>query len=455
MRQLVRNNDLGKALNASSDISLEWLMENLCMQYLAVSFLRWVVTSCVMWGFPTCQSTPLCAARFPRVALLAAVDHPVHRAPLDRRAQVARQVLRVQAAPRDRAAAADHPDPAILLDPTEALAPPDKAAAQGPADTPDLVARLVAVDHPAQAARQAAPGRVAALARQVQVGPLVARVPRALLAHRAHPARLDPAVDHQVVPAALVPRARVVRPVHREVRADRDHQVAPAPQVVQAPVAQVVLAVHPVREHRAAAQVAVDLKAVPKADQVANRDPDRVRSPARGLDRSPVRKVVASLQALAPDHPAQVVAVLAQAAAVQADRFLVANHPVVAAMAAVLVRVVRAPDRGADPVRARLVSGPAELALAVLEARVNRTARAALAVARQAALVPLRRAVAVARATTSGMGSAGCRSRSPIRALLPWDRSKSSACAQGMSQRAPDLMWGRPFTQDASKVCNE
>ena len=309
-------------------------MENLCMQYLAVSFLRWVVTSCVMWGFPTCQSMPSCAARFPRVDLRAAVDHPVHRAPLDRRAQEARQVLRVQAAPRDRAAAADHPEMLILLDPTEALVPPDKAAAQGPADTPDPVARPVAVDHLAQAARQEVPGRVVALARRVQVGPLVARVPRDLPAHRAHPARLDPAVDHRVVPAALAPRARVVRPVPLEVRADRDHQVALAPRVARDPVAQVALAVHPVRDHRAADRVAVVLKAVPKADQVANRDPDR------SLDR----KVAASLQAQVPDHRDQVVAVLAQAAAVPVDLFPEANYRVVAATGAARVRVV--PDRG-------------------------------------------------------------------------------------------------------------
>ncbi len=377
------------------------------------------------------------------MALRAAVDHPVHRAPLDRRAQVARQVLRVQAAPRDRAAAADHLDPAILLDPTEALVPPDKAAAQGPADIPDPVAHQVAAAHPAQAARRAAPGRVVALARRVQVGPLVVRVPRALLAHRALRVRRDPAVDHREVPAALVPRVRVVRPVHLEVRADRDHLAALAHQAVQVPVAQVDPVVHPVLDHRAAAQVAVDLKAAPKADQVANRDPDR------SLDR----KVAANLQAPGPDHRDQVVADLAQAAAVPV--VLVASHPVVAATAAVPVRVVRAPDLGVVPVRALLASGPAASVPVVLVARVNRTARAALAVARQAALVPVRRAVAVAHVTTSGMESAGCRSRSLIRALPPWDRSKSSAFAQGMSQLAQARMWGRPFTQDASKVCNE
>ena len=419
-------------------------MENLCMQYLTVSFLRWVVTSCVMSGIPTCQSTPLCAAKFPRVDLRVAVDHPVHRAPLDRRAQVARQVLRVQAAPRDRAAAADPLETSILLDPTEALVPPAKAAAQGPADIPDPVAHQVAAAHPVQAVHQEVPGRVAVPARRVRVGPLVARVPRDLPAHRAHPGRLDPAVDHRVVPAALVPRVRVVRPVHLEVRADRDHQVALAPQVTRAPVAQVDPVVHPVLDHRAAARVAVDLKVVPKVDQVANRDPDRVRNPAPNPDR----KVAASLRALVPDHRDQVVAVLAQAAAVPVDLFPEANHRVVAATGAARVRV--APDREAVPFRDHLASVPAELV-----ARGNRTVRAALAVARQAALVPVRRAVVVARATTSGMESAGCRSRFPIRALLPKDRYRPSVFVRAMSQQSPARLWGRPFTQDANKVCNE
>jgi hypothetical protein len=423
------------------------------MQYLAVSFLRWVVTSCVMWGIPTCQSTPLFAAKFPQVDLRAAAVHRAHPAPLDRRAQVARQVLRVQAAPRDRAAAADPLETSILLDPTEALVPPAKAAAQGPADTPDPVARLVAVDHPAQAARRAAPGRVVALARRVRVGPLVARVPRALLAHRALRVRRDPAVDHREVPAALAPRARVVRPAHLEVRADRDHQAALAPQVTRAPVAQVDPVVHPVLDHRAAARVAVDLKVVPKVDQVANRDPDRVRNPAPNPDRSLDRKVAASLQAQVPDHRDQAVAALAQAAAVPVVLFPEANHRVVAATGAARVRVV--PDRGVVPVRDHLASVPAELAPVVSAARVNRTVRAVLAVARRAALVPVRRAVVVARATTSGMESAGCRSRFPIRALLPTDRYRPSVFVRAMSQRAQARLWGRPFTQDANKVCNE
>ena len=428
-------------------------MENLCMQYLAVSFLRWVVTSCVMSGIPTCQSTPLCAAKFPRVDLRAAAVHRAHPVPLDRRAQVARQVLRVQAAPRDRAAAADHLDPAILLDPTEALVPPDKAAAQGPADIPDPVAHQVAAAHPARVALREVPGRVVALARRVQVGPLVARVPRALLAHREHPGRRDPAVDHRVVPAVLVPQARVVRPVHLEVRADRDHLAALAHQAAQVPVAQVDPAVHPVRDHQEAAQVAVDRKAAPKADQVANRDPDRVRNPAPNPDRSLDRKVAASLLALVPDHRDQVVVVLAQAAAVPVVLFPEANHRVVAATGAARVRVV--PDRGVVPVRDHLASVPAELAPVVSAARVNRTVRAALAVARQAAVVPVRRAVVVVRATTSGMESAGCRSRFPIRALLSKDRYRPSVFVRAMSQQSPARLWGRPFTQDANKVCNE
>jgi len=228
------------------------------MQYLAVSFLRWVVTSCVMWGFPTCQSTPLCAAKFPRVDLRAVAVHRAHPAPLDRRAQIARQVLRVQVAPRDRAEAADPLETSILLDPTETQVPPAKAAAQGPADTPDPVgplgvaARREAVDPPAQAARREVPGRVAALARRVRVGPLVAR---ALLAHRALQGRLVPAVDHRLVPVVLALRARVVRPVPREVRAVLAHQVALAPPVARDPVAQVDPAVHPVRDHLASGPV--------------------------------------------------------------------------------------------------------------------------------------------------------------------------------------------------------
>jgi hypothetical protein len=113
------------------------------------------------------------------------------------------------------------------------------------------------------------------------------------------------------------------------------------------------------------------------------------------------------------------------------------------------------PDRGVVPVRDHLASVPAELAPVVSAARVNRTVRAVLAVARQAALVPVRRAVAVARVTTSGMESAGCRSRFPIRALLPKDRYRPSVFVRVISQRAPAPMLGRPFTQDASKVCNE
>lgn len=121
------------------------------------------------------------------------------------------------------------------------------------------------------------------------------------------------------------------------------------------------------------------------------------------------------------------------------DRFTEGKHPAVAATVAVPVRE--------DPVPVSDQS--------VLVARVNRTARAALAMARPAALVPVRRAVAVARATTSGMELAGCQSRSPIRALRPMDRLKRSAYVRAINQQAPDLMCDRPFTQDASKLCNK
>jgi hypothetical protein len=144
-----------------------------------------------------------------------------------------------------------------------------------------------------------------------------------------------------------------------------------------------------------------------------------------------------------------VVADLDQAALVPAVQAPAANHLVeVPAAARDPVAQARAPVPGVDPV-------PAELAPVVSAARVNRTVRAALAVARQAAVVPVRRAVVVARATTSGMESAGCRSRFPIRALLPKDRLKLSVFVRAINQRAPARMWARPFTQDASKVCNE
>jgi hypothetical protein len=287
---------------------------------------------------------------------------------------------------------------------------------------------------------------VAVPARRVRVGPLVARVPPVLLAHRAHPGRLDPAVDHREVPAALVPRARVVRPVPRAVPADRDHQSALAPRVARYPVAQVDPAVHPVLDHRAATRVAVDLKVVPKVDQVANRDPDRVRSPAPNPDRSPVRKVAASLLAQVPDHRDQVVAVLAQAAVVPAVRAPAANHPVEAPAAARdPVDQARAPVPGVDPV-------PAELAPVVSAARGNRTGRAVLAVVFQEAADRVPRVVVAVPAITSGTGSVGCPSRFPIRVLSRTDRSRQSAYAQETSQpvRVPTSV--KSFTRDANKV---
>jgi hypothetical protein len=150
-----------------------------------------------------------------------------------------------------------------------------------------------------------------------------------------------------------------------------------------------------------------------------------------------------------------VVADLDQAALVQAVQDLAVNHPVEASAAARdPVDQARAPVSGVDPVP-EVDPVPAELAPVVSAARGNRTVRAALAVARQAAVVPVRRAVVVVRATTSGMESAGCRSRFPIRALLPKDRLKLSVFVRAINQRAPARMWARPFTQDASKVCNE
>ena len=144
------------------------------MQYLVVNFLKWGDISCTMWGLTCCPFTQSSVVRYPRADHPAVAVRRAHRVPLDRRAQVARQVLRVQAAPRDRAVAVDHLDPALLLDPTEAPVSPAQAAAQGPADIPGLAAALAAADHPAQAAHQVALDRAVVQVHQDQAGHRVA-----------------------------------------------------------------------------------------------------------------------------------------------------------------------------------------------------------------------------------------------------------------------------------------
>jgi len=421
-------------------------MENLCMRYLAVSFLRWVVTSCVMWATTACPSTPLFAASNLRVAHRGVVDRLVHRAPLDRRALAARLARRVQVAPRDRAAAAGHLDPATLLDPTEALVPPGKAAAQGPADTPGRAVALAAVDRRARVVRLVAPDLVALLAHREAAVPRVARVLQARRVARAHRARRVLVVVRPAVPAALglpdqaAHRARLVSPaadLRGAVRLEADLQVV-AHRVAQDPAGQVV-----------AAQAAVDRPAVVhradrKADLAAN--PVRVRNqvPSRAL--GPDRKVAASHQVPIPVHQDKVVADLDQAALVPAVQALAASHPVEAPAAARdPVDQVRAPVRGVDP-------DPAELAPVVSVARGNRMDRAVQVVAFQEAADRAPRVVAAVRATTNGTGSAGFQCQFQIRASSRTDRSRQSAFAQETSQpvRVPTSV--KSFTRDANKV---
>jgi len=421
-------------------------MENHCMRYLAVSFLRWVVTSCVMWVTTACPSTPSFAASNPRVAHRGVVDRPVHRAPLDRRALAARLARRVQVAPRDRAAAAGHLDPATLLDPTEALVPPGKAAAQGPADTPDRAVALAAVDRRDRVVRLVAPVRVALLARREAAVPRVARVLQARRVLRAHRALQVPVVDRPVVPAALVPqdqaahRARLVPPAvdHRgAVHLEADLQVV-AHRVARDPAGRVVAA------RAAVDRPAADRKAAHRVDLAVN--PVRVRSqvPSRAL--SPDRKVVASHQVPLPVHQDKVVVDLDQAALDPAVQVLAASHPVEAPAATRdPVDQVRAPAREVD-------LDPAELAPVVSVARGNRMDRAVQVVVFQEAADRVPRVVVAVPAITSGTGSVGCPSRFPIRVLSRTDRSRQSAYAQETSQpvRVPTSV--KSFTRDANKV---
>ena len=420
-------------------------MENLCMRYLAVSFLRWVVTSCVMWATTACPSTPSFAASNPRVAHRGVVDRPVHRAPLDRRALAARLARRVQVAPRDRAAAAGHLDPATLLDPTEALVPPGKAAAQGPADTPDRAVALAAVDRRDRVDRLVAPDRVALLAHREAAVPQVARVPQARRVARARQGRLDPVVDRPVVPAALVPqdqaapRARLVPPAadHREAgRLEADLQVV-AHRVARDLADQAVA-------DQAAADLRVDRKAAHRVDLAAN--PVRVRNqvPSRAL--GPDRKVAANHRVPVPDHQDKVVADLDQAALVPAVQVLAASHPVeVPAADQDPVDLVRVPVPEVD-------LDPAALAPVVSVARDNRMERAVVVVVFQEAADRAPRADAAVPATTNGMGLAGFQYRFPIRVLSRTDRSRQSAFAQETSQlvRVPTSV--KSFTRDANKV---
>jgi hypothetical protein len=376
------------------------------MRYLAVSFLRWGVTSCVMWGMTVCPSMPSFAASN-RVALQLAMDHPVHpafpdplvhrarrdhrirRVPQDRRVLAALLVTRGQVATRDRAAAACSQDQATFLDPKEALVPPGKAAAQGPADTPGRAVAPAAVDRLEQAAVQVAPVRAA------------------VLAHR---------------PA--LPREARVRQAHRNYQEPRAH-LAAFPRVVQDPADQAVVV-----------QAAVVRKADRRVDPATN--------PV--LDHSPDHKVPASHQAPFPDHRAQVAKDQHRAPAVRPDLVQATNLPVAAtAVAQVPTDTDLAPTR---QVLVRAASNPV-----VLVVQVNRKLRAVAAVVVHPEVAAQdRQAVAVAHATTSGTESVGCPFRFPIRALLPWGRSKLSAHVQEKSRPVLVPTSAKPFTQDANKV---
>ena len=427
-------------------------MENPCMQYLVVSFLRWVATSCVMWGSLTYLSTPSFAATYRRVDLPVAVAHQVHPVPLDRRARVARQVHRVQAAPRDRTAAVVPPVPApeAEVDQMEAPAPQGKAAVKGLADTQDPVAPRVAVDHPVRAGHQVARVPVVARVRREVVARLAARDhqvhrglrdrPERAVAHQADPVVqvLPVRVAHQAAAhLGAVPRVVVRRGV---VRRGVVHLEARGQKVALAIAGLVDQVAHPVPNLPAAAD--------PKADPGANLALvlTQAPNPVRSLDH----RVAASHRARAQDHRDQVVAARGQAEQVPADLALVANRPV-AAMEVDPVQV-----RAVVPVQVHQAMVPAVLVPAVSVARGNRTARVEIVVdPRGAVAARVQRVVAVARAITNGTVSVGLPLACPIRALLRWDPFKRSAFALGTSQQVPDHLLAKPFTQGAKKVWHE
>lgn len=424
------------------------------MQYLVVSFLRWVATSCVMWGSLTYLSTPSFAATYRRVDLPVAVAHLAHPVLLDRRARVARQVHRVQAAPRDRTAAVVPPVPApeAEVDQMEAPAPQGKAAVQGLADTQDPVAPRVAVDHPVRAAHQVARVPAVARVRREVVARLAARDPQV---HRVLRDRPELAVVHQAVPVVQVRPVRVAHlaaarlaVVHRAVvrvvvrvvvPQAAVHQEARGPKAALATAGRVDLADHQDQNHPAAADPKVDPGA--NLDLVLNQD----RSPVHSLDH----RVAASHRAQDQDqdHRDQVEVALGRAEQVPAVLVPVVNHPVAA------MEVDRAQVPVVVPGRVHQAMVRAASAQAVLVARGNLTDRVGtVVVLREAVAARVQQVVAVARAITNGMDSVGLPSAYPIRALLRWDLSKRSAFALETNQRALALTWAKRSTQDAKRV---
>ena len=414
-------------------------MENLCMQYLVVSFLKWVATSCGMWGSLTYLSTPSFAAKFPRVDLRVAVVHQVHR---------------VQVAHRDRSAAVD---PLVLipeadLDPKEALAPQDKAVAQGAADTLDPVDPPAAAAPPARAAHRVALVPVAALVRPGVAAPRAAQGPQDHLAHRELRDPLARAAVHRVDPVVLV---RQVRVVHLAAARRGVDPLAVAHRAPNLPGAVV----------RAAAVRKVDQEVSPDRDLNPARSRDRNQAP--NPDRSQVRKAAANHQA--PDHQDPVVAALdpavpAPAASHQAEATAAdpvrADRDLAPDQAALLVQVqaasapvVSAPVASAQAVSAQAVSAQAVSVPVALAVQGNRMARVAIAVARRAAAAALvQPVVAAARVTTSGTGLAGWPLMCRTHASFGSARFRRYAFARGMSRPALARMSDKPFTQDASKV---
>lgn len=419
------------------------------MQYLVVSFLRWVATSCVMWGSLTSLSTPSFAATYRRVDLPVAVAHQVHPVTLDRRARLARQVHRVQAAPRDRTAAVVPPVPApeAEVDQMEAPAPQDKAAVQGLADTQDPVAPRVAVDHLVQAAHQVALVPAVARVRREVVAHLAARDPQV---HRGPRDRLERAVVHQVDPVVWV---RPVRVAHQVVA----HQVVVHPAAVQRAVVRVV--VHQAAVHLEARGPKAALATAVRADRVVHQDQNHPAAadpkvdPGANLDlvhnqdHSQDHRVAASHRAQVQDHRDRVEVALGRAVQVPADLALVANHPVAA------MEVDRAQVPVVVPGRVHQAMVRAASAQAELVARGNHTDRVVtVVVPREAVATRVQEVVAVALAITSGMDSVGLPSACRIRALLRWDPFRQSAFALETNQRALALTWAKRSTQDAKRV---
>ena len=381
------------------------------MRYLAVSFLRWVVTSCVMWGFPTYLSTPSFAASFPRAALREAAAPPARAAHRVALVPVAALVRPGVAAPRAAQGPQDHLAHRELRDPL--------ARAAVHRVDPVVLVRQVRVAHLAAARRGVDPLAVAhrAAVHQVARGPRAALAPVAQADQAAHRA--------PNLPGAVV-RAAAVRKVDQEVSPDRDLNPARSRDRNQAPnpdrsQVRKAAANHQAPDHQDPVVAALD-PAVP-APAASHQAEATAADPVRA-DRD-----------LAPDQAALLVQVQAASAPV-------ASAPVVSAP------VVSAPVASAQAASAQAVSVPVALAV-----QGNRMARVAIAVARRAAAAALVQPVVVAaRVTTSGTGLAGWPLMCRTHASFGSARFRRYAFARGMSRPALARMSDKPFTQDASKV---